>query len=157
MLFLPAVDFALHQQPRQADVMHTRLKGLPAILLCVALAVFGGFRSLTAGADLEPQVAQELARRLGAEYVGQQLRGVAVEDLTPAKVDSVLASQNVTFASIDARGRRNDMVVRAEILVDGRPPADGSHVRYYRVSHGAVTGWRVERETTAFAYYSRIF
>jgi hypothetical protein len=80
-----------------------------------------------------------------------------VDDLTPAKVDSLLAGQNVTFTSVAARGAPDNMFVRAEILVDGSPPGDSNGTRYYQMSYSTITGWRMTRETTALAYYATIF
>lgn len=49
------------------------------------------------------------------------------------------------------------MVVRAEFLVDDRPPAEGENVRYYRMSYTTITGWRMKQPTTALAYYLKVF
>lgn len=136
--------------------MQVRISGGRAIVLAIALLAFGGWRSMTAYADLEAGAAEELSQWLRAEYAREQLRGVeSVDALTPAKVDSLLASQNVTFPSLKARGGPDDMVVRAEVRVGGRPPAEP--VRYYRMTYSTITGWRMKRETYAFAYYTRLF
>src|SRR5690606_9983851 len=95
---------------------------------------------------------------LKGEYARAQLRGItAVNTLTPEGVDSLLASQKVSFASIKARGKPDDMVVRAEVLVDGKPPTTGESDRYYRMPYSSIAGWRMKRETCAFAYCLRLF
>ena len=138
--------------------MQIRLTGVRALLLAIVLLGFGGWRSVTAYADLDEGAAQELSAWLKGEYARAQLRGITdVNTLTPAGVDSLLASQKVSFASIKARGKPEDMVVRAEVLVDGKPPTTGESVRYYRMSYSTITGWRMKRETFAFAYYLRLF
>lgn len=125
-------------------------------MLALALLAFGGWRSMTAYADLDAGAAEELSQWLRAEYTREQLRRVGSADaLAPAKVDSLLASQNVTFSSLKARGRPDDLVVRAEVLVGGKPTAEP--VRYYRMTYSAVTGWKLTGETCAFAYYTRLF
>jgi hypothetical protein len=52
-----------------------------------------------------------------------------------------------------ARGTPDDLVVRVKIRVDGGRPPDGREVRYFRMRHSTITGWRMERETGALAYY----
>ncbi len=48
-------------------------------------------------------------------------------------------------------------MVRVEISVAGKDPPDGKRVRYYAMSHSVVTGWYLERETTALSYYLKLF
>jgi hypothetical protein len=47
--------------------------------------------------------------------------------------------------------------VKIEIQVAGKDPPDGKRVRYYKMSHSTVTGWRVRRETTMLSYYLKLF
>lgn len=137
--------------------MEFRLSGKPAVLVLIAAVVFGGWRMATARADLDTGAAQRLAQVLSAEYAREQLRGVtSYTQLTPARVDSLLATRNITFASITARGRTRQMTVRVEVLVNGRPPADRP-VRYYRMRYSPISGWHLDRESNAFGYYSRLF
>ncbi len=48
-------------------------------------------------------------------------------------------------------------MVRAEILVDGGTPPDGRSVRYFRMRHSMVTGWRMRYEAHAVSYYLKFF
>lgn len=134
--------------------MQLRLKGGSALALGIAILGFAGWRTATARADLDTGAADELAVWIGAEHTRDQLRGIeSADELTPAKVDSLLASGNVTFASIRARGAPDDMIVRAEVLIDGRP----DRIRYYRMSHDPMSGWRVNGESSAVLYYLHLF
>ncbi|MBR9990031.1 MAG: hypothetical protein KFH98_09760 [Gemmatimonadetes bacterium] len=136
--------------------MTLHLKGPQAVLLVVGVVAFAGWRGVTAYTDLEDGAAQELSEWLRAEHARDQLRDISsVGDVTPAKLDSILAGQRVTFASVRARGAPEDMVVRVEVLIDGTPPRDGA-VRYYRMSYGAVTGWRMKREVHAWTFYTKL-
>jgi hypothetical protein len=46
---------------------------------------------------------------------------------------------------------------RVEPRADGQVPPDGREVRYFRMSHSTLIGWRVRHETTAFRYYTTLF
>ncbi len=138
--------------------MQLQMKGPRAVLVLVVVLGFGAWRSFSAHTDLDTGAAQELSRMLQAEYARTELSRIGgVEDLTPEAVADLLATQNVTFTSLTARGTSDDMIVRAEVAVDGREPQDGAAVRYYRMSHSVLTGWRVSRETSAWAYYTKLF
>lgn len=138
--------------------MEIRIKGVPALVLILAIGAFYVWRTTAARADLEQGAAQELRIWLRAEYARQYLsRAEEGQPLPPALTDSILAAQNITFPSIKARGTHNDMVVRAEFLLDGKPPPDGKNVRYYRMTYSMVTGWIMKAETYAFSYYLALF
>jgi len=47
--------------------------------------------------------------------------------------------------------------VKVEVQVAGKDPPDGRRVRYFRMSHSTVTGWRVRWEASAFSYYLKLF
>lgn len=138
--------------------MQVRLKGAPALLVVAAVVAFVGWWAVTARAELDASAREALTQQLQAEFAREHLARVGrVEELTPASVDSLLATQTVTFPSLTARGRLPEVIVRVEIRVDGRPPADAREVRYYRMSYSPITGWRIQREATAFAYHTTWF
>jgi len=45
-------------------------------------------------------------------------------------------------------------LIRAEITVDGGPPADGRPIRYFRISRRFGGGWTVVGESNAYNCYS---
>jgi len=71
--------------------------------------------------------------------------------------NEILARDRVTFRSIKAHGALDDIVVRADIRVDGGPPPVGDRVRYFRMHYSTITGWIMDYETTVVAYYLNIF
>jgi hypothetical protein len=83
--------------------------------------------------------------------------GQMSEEELEAKGEELLSLSDVQFTSISARGRGDDIVVKVEIRVAGQVPPDGKPVRYFRMSHSTVTGWRVRHETTALSYYLKLF
>lgn len=138
--------------------MQFQLRGVPALVAVVLFALFALWRTTSARADLETGAAGELTQWLRAEYARERLAGITdAGTLASGAIDSLIATQNVTFTSIEARGAPDDMIVRIVIQVDGRPPADGREVRYYRMSHSTINGWRLRGETTALAYWLKLF
>jgi hypothetical protein len=141
--------------------MKVELKGWKAIAaLAVIVAVLAG-KFLAERSTLESEAADELKLWLRGEYVSRGLHGVDTGQMTDeelqAKGEELLALNEVEFASIAARGRGDDVVVKVEIRVSGEEPPDGKPVRYFRMSHSTVTGWRVRHETTALSYYLKLF
>ncbi len=140
-----------------------RLTGWKALVALAVLAGFLGYRSYAMRATLATEAADELRLWLGAEYQAAGLpaleRALAAGDRAAAErsATEILARDRIAFVDLRARGTPDDVVVRAEIAVDGRPPPVGAAVRYFRMQYSAVTGWRLARETTAVSYYLRIF
>jgi hypothetical protein len=141
--------------------MRIELRGWKAIAaaLVIAAVVVGKFAAERS--TLESQAAEEIKLYLRGEYVSRGLEGVDVSRMAAeeaeAKAEELLSLSDIVFTSIKARGRGDDVVARVEIQVAGGDPPDGRRVRYYRLSHSALTGWRVERETWALSYYLKLF
>ncbi|NIN71261.1 MAG: hypothetical protein GTO46_04850 [Gemmatimonadetes bacterium] len=141
--------------------MKIELKGWKAIaalavIVVVLVATFRAERS-----TLETEAADELKVWIRSEYLARGLHGVdpgqLSEEELEAKGEELLSLSDVQFTSISARGRGDDIIVKVEIQVSGGEPPDGKPVRYFRMSHSTVTGWRVRRETTALSYYLKLF
>lgn len=127
-----------------------------AVIIVILVATFRAERR-----TLESEAADELKVWIRSEYLARGLHGVDPGQLTEeelqAKGEELLSLNEVQFTSISARGRGDDIVVKVEIRVSGEEPPDGKPVRYFRMSHSTVTGWRVRRETTALSYYLKLF
>ncbi len=136
-----------------------RLTGWKAIAVIVAVAGFVGYRYYSLQTTLATEAAEELKFWLVSEYMASGLPALrqAVESSDPgaatALAQEILDRGRVEFTEISARGSSDDLVVRVEILVDGGAPPDGRRVRYFRMSHSLVTGWRMRRETNVLGYY----
>jgi hypothetical protein len=137
--------------------MMFNFKGRRGAAVAAAVLGFLAWQGLTAFTSLDAGVEEELARRLRAEYAREHFQDLNRADLTDAKVDSILGSQKVSFESLTVVGTLDETVVRVEIRVDGRAPADGKAVRYYRMSYRIPSGWRIRSETGAFTYYTAFF
>ncbi len=136
-----------------------KLTGWKAVLVIVAVAGFLGYRYYTLHTTVATEAADELRFWLAAEYMAAGLPALeqAVEsgDAVAAEIQAqeILARERIEFTELSARGSPEDVVVRAEILVDGRAPPVGGPVRYFRMEHSMVTGWRMQREVHAISYY----
>lgn len=140
-----------------------RLTGWKALVALVVLAGFVGYRYYAMRATMATEAADELRLWLAAEYQAAGLpeleHALATGDRAAAQrsATEIIARDRIVFIGLEGRGKPDDLVVRAEISVDGRPPPVGSAVRYFRMQYSAVTGWRLTRETTAVSYYLRVF
>jgi hypothetical protein len=140
--------------------MKIELKGWKAIAaLAIIAAVIGG-KFLFERSTLAAEAGEEIKLHLRGEYASLLLHGVDTDALTDeemeAKAQELLKLEDIQFTSMSARGRGEDVRVRLEIQVSGEDPPDGKPVRYYRLSHSTITGWRVRREITALSYYLKL-
>lgn len=141
--------------------MKIELKGWKAIaaLAVIAVVLVATFRAERS--TLETEAADELKVWIRSEYLSSGMVGMDPSQMTEeelqAKGEELLGLSDVQFTSIGARGRGDDVVVKVEIRVDGEEPPDGKSLRYFKMSHSAVTGWRVRHETTALSYYLKLF
>ncbi len=145
------------------DKPQLRITGWKAVVVLVAIGAFAVFRYQGARATLPTEGADELKLWLTSEYISEGLPGLeqSVEANDSAAIaamaNEILARDRVTFRSIKAHGALDDIVVRADIRVDGGPPPVGDRVRYFRMHYSTITGWIMDYETTVVAYYLNIF
>jgi hypothetical protein len=132
-----------------------KLTGWKALAVVVLLAGYLGFRYsnrrvtlATAGRDaVRSWIVMEFQRTaLGSPRIAPQLDSATAAEL--------LRRSDVEVRSITARGLSDNVVARVEIAVHGATPPDGRSVRYLRLVHSALTGWRVIGESTAMSYYT---
>jgi hypothetical protein len=141
--------------------MKLELKGWKAIaaLAIVAAVLLGKFA--VQRSTLDTGAAAELKFWLRGEYLSGSLAEVDVEQMSEAEVEAkaeeLLGLREITFTKMSARGSDDDIIVKLEIQIAGKDPPDGKRIRYFRMSHSAVTGWRVRREATALSYYLKLF
>jgi hypothetical protein len=132
-----------------------KLTGFNAVIALIAVIGFAGFRFISATSSIETAAAEELTFWLRSEYTSEYL----TDDLVPdeAMAQQLLALDDIRFREMSARGTTDDLVVRVEIAVDGAPPPFGDEVRYFRMEYSLLTQWRLNRETTKWSYYLKLF
>jgi len=139
-----------------------QLSGWKAIVVIGIVVAVAGYRFMAVRTTLETGGADELKMWVLADYVRQGLPALeqALEsgDMQAAETQAqqLIASERIQFTEMKARGTPDDLVVRVKIRVDGGAPPDGREVRYFRMSHSTITGWRMERETTKLGYYLKL-
>ena len=139
-----------------------QLSGWKAIAVIGIVVAVAGYRFMAVRTTLETGGADELKMWVLADYVRQGLPALeqALEsgDMQAAEeqAQQLIAAERIQFTEMKARGTPDDLVVRVKIRVDGGAPPDGREVRYFRMSHSTITGWRMERETTKLGYYLKL-
>jgi hypothetical protein len=133
-----------------------KLTGWKAVAVLLVLAAWVGFHYY------ERQVTLDTAGRdavrdwvvLASQRGSLASRGAAGQLDSAAAVELMRRSE-VEIRSMRARGLGDNVVVRVELAVHGGPPPDGRAVRYFRLLHSTLTGWRVVGESKAIAYYAQ--
>lgn len=144
----------------QVEFTLTGWKAVAAVIVVAVLAVFSLFMRNT---TLDSQGKEVIRKWVASDYARQALakwEGTDYSkdpDLAQQSADEILNALNVAITSIKAKGGKQEPIVRVEILVDGKPPADGKGVRYYQMKFSPITGWTMGRQVSAFSYYAKIF
>ncbi|HSR41022.1 MAG TPA: hypothetical protein VLL48_02590 [Longimicrobiales bacterium] len=130
-----------------------KLTGWKAVAFLGLLVALVGYRTLGARRTLESDARDPVELHLKAKYARGALAGMDVDAPTSEDARELLRVTDVEIVSLRARGWGEEMVVRAEVRVDGGPPPDGEPVTYWRMRHGMVTGWTVEDEVGVVAWW----
>jgi hypothetical protein len=140
-----------------------QLRGWHALL---AIPIVLGFLAIQLGLRMhyvDDKMREGVRKELLNEYSGrgpadaariveEAREGSTVEPVQP------LVQRDVEFTSIGAHGKMgaSEILVRAEITVDGGPPPDGRAVRYFRMSQMLGGEWMVIGESDSYFYYSEL-
>ena len=135
--------------------INIQLTGFKAVMAIVVVIGFVGFRFVSAASSIETDAAEELKFWLQAEYSRQFMAAHPEPDEEEAQ--QLLALQRIEFSEITGRGTPDDMAVRVKIRVDGSPPPYGAEVRYFRMDHSLVFGWKYRRDISKLLYYLNFF
>ena len=143
------------------EIQLTGWKAVAAIVIVVIAALWG---VASRNATLDTEAKDVVKTWVSAEYTRKALAknfpdGKIPDDpeLAQENIDELLAAGKISIPSIKARGGSGSLVVRVEVLVDGKTPPDGKSVRYYRMNHSHITGWTMDRESNKFMYYLALF
>ena len=136
---------------------HTKFKltGINAVFALLVVVGLAGFRFYSAASSIETAAAEELIFWLRGEYTGKYLADDPAAD--EALAQQLLALEDIGFQEMSPRRTTDDLVVRVKIDVDGAPPPFGDDVRYFRMEYSQLTQWRLQRETTKWSYYLKLF
>lgn len=129
------------------------LTGWKALVFMGVLVALIGYRTVGARRTLDTEARDPIEVHLRAKYARRAMAGMDLEAPTPEDARELLRVTDVEIVSLTARGWGEEMVVRAEVRVDGGPPPDGRPVSYWRMRHGMVTGWTVEDEVGVVSWW----
>jgi hypothetical protein len=133
------------------------LRGWPAVIALVAIGGLYGLTFVVSRRALDDKGLAPIRHQLQGEYTTALLPGVDPQNPDPAAIEKLTALEHIEFASVSVRGFGSTVIVRLEPRVDGAPPPDGKDVRYFQMSYSSLTGWRLDHQSTAWRYYTRLF
>ena len=106
--------------------------------------------------ELEEKGVEEIKHWIALEYIRAAQNDMSMEEQAE-NIDRLLIYDKVEITDLRVRGKTDDTVVRVEFLIDGQAPPDGKNVRYLRMEHSMVSGWKVYRETSSISFYLKLF
>jgi hypothetical protein len=131
-----------------------RVTGWKAILVIIAILGLVGYRFVSVRSSLNSEGTEVLKTWISGEF---QRYYLAQTDLSQAeKAQLVTGAADVEFRSVSARGSGDNIVVRVELEPSEFQPPGTELVRYYRMEHSTVTGWRHKGDAGALSYYLKI-
>lgn len=142
--------------------MNIKLTGVNALIVIVAIVAIGGYQVVLGRGALDSEVTEKIKMELMPEYLGPHIENArrALEagdmDEVTASTDEILGKR-LEFKSLSARGSGDNVIVRAEVLINGRPPEDGKAVRYFKFRYSHIAGWRLLYETWWPSYYLKLW
>jgi hypothetical protein len=133
-----------------------RLSFYLLVSTCVVLAGCGN----VAPAPVPDTKAQEAIHTFSkSTYASEGLRRIeeakknGLDESEGRKLASDMeAMQKIEFTSLSLSGTPSDSVVRATITIDGKVPADGKSVRYFRLQRFSSGDWQVRYEINEADY-----
>lgn len=131
------------------------LRGWKAVAAILVFGGFLGFRWMTARQALDGQGRSALE-----DWIALEIQRPLLADTTiplAERGQAVLGASEVTIRSLKARGRLDNLVVRAEIEPDSGFPPGTELVRYYRMQYSSITGWRHRGPASALSFYLTLF
>jgi len=134
------------------------LKGWKVIAFLVVAALYTVARYYNRQQSLESAGREAVRSWVALESQRASLASHGL-DAAPdsAELAELLRSRDIEINEMTGRGVGDNMVVRVVISMHGGPPPDGRSIRYFRLVHSLLTGWRVLGESTALRYYTRFW
>jgi hypothetical protein len=136
-----------------------KLTGTKAIAALVVVAAVVIFQFFLRQQSLQTQAVDQVKLHLASEYTRLHLpklqKAVSTGSLTDTRAGEIVEQvtpDNIEIVSISARGRKDRYVARVEVTVAGSGPPDGRPVRYFRMEHSTLTGWRITGDSTVWGY-----
>lgn len=146
---------------KEAKVTVKGWQAIPVILVVLAIV---GYKYYAMRSTLDTDATQVIKFWLLAEYAGEALddpKWQNLDAMSSAEADraaeGLLKLARIDIKSIGARGKGDNIIVRVEIAVDGKAPPDGKPIRYFRMTHSTITGWRMKWDAHWVSYYLKLW
>lgn len=137
-----------------------KLKGPGAVVALVVIAAVVGLQYFSRRQSLQTQGITAIKIQLVADYTRYHLpelqkaaAGGTVDETRIKEIVGHVNPDNIDIVSVSARGHGGTCVARAQIRVAGAEPPDGRSVRYFKMQHSSLTGWRVVSDANPWNYY----
>ena len=139
--------------------MEVKLNGWKAIVVILAVIGFGAFRYKTQTKAMETQgvekIQQWLSFKTARAVLPEMEKAMENPEANREQLEQMansLQSENFVVTSVKQHGLGEEIVVRVEAQVNGKP-----QVFYLRMEYSMTTGWYVGMETTKVSYYLALF
>jgi len=133
-----------------------RLTGKKAVVAAIVIVVVAVAQFALRTQSLQTDAVDAVKMHLAAEYARDHLpdlqQAVSSGLTTDAGMDEMIdrmSPESIEVVSISALGRKGRYTARVELRVADSEPT----VRYFRMQHSMVAGWRVVSESSALQYY----
>jgi len=151
-----------------------KLTGWPALVVAALVLSISAYQLASRFQRIDESQRDALKAWLSKDYQGRGPRDLAKMVLDyqagrPVEPPPEERPMDIDFVSLSAHGSRTNVVVRAQITVDGAPPLKGTAVRYFLLSKrsdlanlalggskDAGGAWSVVGESPALSYYTAL-
>lgn len=137
-----------------------KLKGWKAVVALIIIGSGWVLWRLNMESTFDTGAVETLKPWIRADFARKVLKDAgttSVDTMSEAEAEAftsrLLAAHNVELDVQTAHGSGERVVLKVEVMVDGKPPPDGKTIRYYSMRYSAITGWSYNRETDAVAYW----
>ena len=140
-----------------------QLTGKTAIIVAIIVIAFGIFNYSKMQKSLDNAAKKEIITYIQfeilREYVPSLTEAVKTGDpaVTELSEEMLRKKDSIQIVSIKARGSKKDVIIKAEVLIDGKIPSNGKSIKYYSCEYSNLLGWRVNYETSSFSYHLKLF
>lgn len=137
----------------------TRIKliGRKAVLVIAVLIVIAGIQFVRLQTTVDEKAKDAIRFQIYLDYADESselIEQAKKKELSSESVEKLLkhvkSLDTIAITSLKARKSGEDIVVRAEFMIDGRP----QEARYFLMKPYLIGQWTVKGETSALSYYA---
>ena len=140
-----------------------QLTGKTAIIVAVIVIAFGLFNYSKMQKSLDTDAKKEIITYIQFEILREYVPSLTEAfktgnpDVADLSEEMLKKKDSIQIVSLKARGSKEDVIIKAEILIDNKIPSNGKSIRYYRCEYSNLLGWRVNSETSSWSYRLKLF